>query len=288
MSELLDFTVYNLLKEFDPKNEGFLPRSRFYKAIYLLHSRLKKRKIDISLPWCWYKFGPEIQEQYISKDVFRISATGPDADERYRLYYGKEPRAKGIQDKDKQAILNEIRKLNKEHWSTDKLIDEVYKKAPYKMLKTFKDLEDYLKKELRPRNGLTPKGIETIMAYLDDIHQNYRKEEFLEIFDEYLRIDDLVRITLEHLHERLDDLIPLLIRFREMIATKASILFNENLPDDWVNERETLLNERISAFRPDLDLFEKETFKEYSKCVPGDNRYSKMLLEVSYDMSKEA
>jgi len=288
MSELLDFTVYHLLHEFDPENKGFMPRARFYKALYLLDDRLKKRKIDIALPWCWYKFGPQVQERFITSSVFRLSASSPDLNEKYKVYFGKEPRTKGLPEKETAAIMNEIRKMNKEHLSTDKMVELVYAKAPRKMLRTFKELEDHFKNEILGSKEISQENLTKIVNFLDDIQRNYRKDEFAEMFEEYLRFDEALRMTLDNFPSRLKDINELLMKFRELIATKASLLFNENLPEDWIKERQAGLEERLSQFRTELDAYERTVLREMAKDQHEPNKHSRMLLEIGYDLTKEA
>jgi hypothetical protein len=278
MNQNLPFLVYHILKEFDPDRKGFMPKSRFYKAAYLIHNKLKKRRIETGLPWCWYIWGPEVQMDMVpgEGEIYRYEG-GPDeySTKIHHLPVRQPPQTSQT---DGAAILHEIRALNREKPSIETLVKEVYSDPPKKVLRVFKDFEELL-------DGEITKDI--INGYLDQIGKSFSEDEFGEILDDYLRLDSLMRFLAERDINILKENLQFVRDFRIILATKASAIFNENVPKDWIEGRLALAEERLAKFKLLLERAESELHTKLYVPDVEVRKYTAKLMEASLELSKE-
>ncbi|MBM4250124.1 MAG: hypothetical protein FJ149_12020 [Euryarchaeota archaeon] len=282
MHRNLPFTVWNLLREFDPDRKGYLSATRFYKASYLLHRKLKQRRIQTGLPWCWYIYGPEVRMDLIPAEIY-IREERPDGT---RYYFGAEPGSQEPEPGTRAPILYEIRALHKKRLGTGDMVREIYKNPPKKMLSLLKEYED-LVDSLEQGQTLIGGDLSALMlARLDRIERSYSEEDFGEMYAEFLRLDDLLRLLLRDRPERIRQLGGTIHSFRELVATKASALFNENLPEGFAGERMELMRRRLEAFRPGLDALEKNLLKDIPR-KDGDRRHTAGLARAASIVTRE-
>ncbi|MEW5937208.1 MAG: hypothetical protein AB1665_05250 [Candidatus Thermoplasmatota archaeon] len=280
MNQNLPFLVYNILKEFDPDRKGFMPRSRFYKAAYLIHKRLKKRRIETGLPWCWYIWGPEVQMDLVpGEDVlYRYEHEEGGEDDITIMFYIPTRQPPQTSEKDAAAILYEIRGLAKQNPPLKTLLQEIYSDPPKKVLRVFKDFEEMLVGDITK---------DLINGYLDQIGKSFSEDEFGEILDDYLRLDSLMRFLAERGLVILKEHLQLVRDFRVILATKASALFNENVPSDWIEGRFALAEKRLAEFRPALERTESELYARLHIPDVEVRKYTAKLMETSLELSKE-
>lgn len=276
MNDRLPYFIYSLLKQFDPDKKGYMTKTRFYKTAYIIHKNLQKRKTDVGLPWCWYIYGPEVQLRYVPEYVYRLEGSEDDST---KLFFGEQPK---VVIKEKAAIDYEIQSLYKEFPKTEDLIKSVYEKAPKKMLLLFFEFEELMRDLEHEQGPMSVEKAKWVIQKIDEIRKNYSKEEFAELYPEFLDFDDMLRQVLDMKPDALKQLRPLMTKFRELVATKASILFNENLPEDWKAERKALFERRLSEFRPILMTESNKYQKQWNERDPS----SRKLMSVAFEVAK--
>jgi hypothetical protein len=281
MNQNLPFMVYNILKEFDPDQKGFMPLSRFYKSAYLVHKRLKKRKIESGLPWSWYIYGPEVEMSMVPGEGVLYRYEGAGQGYGTKVFHIPQRQPLRTEPKAEAAILYEVKALAKEKPSLESLLKEVYDNPPKKVLRVFKDFDDILE----ALGEKATKGV--IDGYLDQIGKLYSDEEFGEMLDDYLRLDSLVRFLAERDMNALRDHKQLVHDFRVILATKASALFNENVPDDWKTGRIALAERRLAEFEPVLEREEAELYANLHIPSMEMRKYTARLMETSLALTKE-
>ncbi len=133
----LAYTIFRILKEFDSR---FMSKTRFYKILFLVYQRLRKRGINIQLPYFWYRWGNVICEPSLPITIEYVH----HGDRQIPQIMQKPEN--GLEE-DKKKKIDEIVKLAKqdlERKTVDELIDEVYKFAPTKFQKEFREFKKYL------------------------------------------------------------------------------------------------------------------------------------------------
>ena len=281
MHQNLPFTVWNLLRAFDPDKKGYVSKTRFYKLSYLVHTKLKKRKIQTGLPWCWYIYGPEVQIKYIPPSIY-TSEEKPDGT---RLFFGAEPKDCPPEPKDRAAILYEISALQKRHPRTDELVKEIYADPPKNVLSLLKDYDDLVNSIGKGQTMVDGGHVPIIISQLDRIEKSYSEDAFGEMYPEFLRLDDMIRLSMHNRPGRIGEIGQTIHLFREIVATKASALFNENLPREFADERMDLLRTRLDAFKPLLNELESDLLKDIP-LTEGDRKHTGELAKVALTIAK--
>jgi hypothetical protein len=281
MHQNLPFTIWNILKEFDPEKKGYLPRTRFYKISYIIHTRLKRRNIQTGLPWCWYIYGPEVQIDYIPPEIY-VSEDRPDGT---RLYYGIEPKNRPPEKKDQPAIMHEIKALQRKHPRTDELIRDIYTNPPKKVLSLLKEYDDLMESLKHGQSVIEGDHAPLLISQLDRIERSYSEKDFGEMYSEFLRLDDLIRLSMKDRPGKIGELGPVIHSFREIVATKASALFNENVPDEFIESRMALMKRRLDAYKPALDKLESALLKDIPR-KDGDKRHIGELAKIASDIAR--
>jgi hypothetical protein len=281
MHQNLPFTVWNILREFDPEKKGYLSKARFYKISYLIHTRLKKRRIQTGLPWCWYIYGPEIPLDYLPPGIL-LSEDRPDGT---RFFAGPEPRGNLPEPKDKAAILHEIQALHRKNPRTEDLIREIYTDPPKKVLSLLKEYDDLVESLKHGQSVIEGDHASLLISQLDRIEKSYSERDFGEMYAEFLRLDDLIRLSMKNCPGKIGELGPVIHSFREIVATKASALFNENVPDEFIESRMALMRQRLDAYKPALDKMESTLLKDFPR-KDGDKRQIGELAKVASDIAR--
>ena len=131
----LEYVIYKLLSEFDL---NYMSKTRFYKILYLIYKLLKRRGIDIQLPYFWYLHGVVVSERALPVTINYHNSDG--------IKHTPRPIPKPEKDIDQKTeeIISETIKLAKELYeqkNTEELIDEVYKDAPLEFQRVFREFK---------------------------------------------------------------------------------------------------------------------------------------------------
>lgn len=286
-SERLAFTIYFILKMFDPEKKGYLSLVRFYKVAYSIHRRLKKKLgINTGLPWYWYRFGPVVALNYCPNKVMEIKEAYPYPTDEQRIYFKKMPRVVLLPDEEVQSIQSVIKELRNEYLTTPEMVDIAYSDLEVDFLEKFRDFEEMVN-NFNIKVAFRKDFRKNVLYKLDEIAKTYPGEGFEKIFGLFLRLEEVLRIVCEHNPKYLFSHKRLLQDFRELVVINASYIFCENMPSDWISNQQEKLHLKKREFETDFLEVEKEVFiKIYKR---GDDRsgYGKKLMEISRMMMEE-
>jgi len=199
----LRYSVEVLLHEANPNNE-VLGQTAFYKLLVELYHRLKGKNIDIQLPYFWYRYGTMLESRSF------MAQTGTDL-LYYAPYKAHTRNIEIVSDysipvNEKEIIYNEVKKLLGEYSQNDylnihipsRLLNDNYKRAPLIFGKTFnRDFFEYIKELGINRLAFSRDEYAIIEEYLDTLMKQYPRREIPELFNEYLKWDDTIRMVFE-------------------------------------------------------------------------------------------
>jgi hypothetical protein len=282
----LDFTIteyaaYNLLHEFDPEKKGFLSKARFYKAIYVLNQRLKKRKIDIRLPWRWYIFGPVVELEQIDQSVFMASteqsAEREEDEPKTHIFYNERPDVTGLETATKTAIDYEIRRLAKENPSTRELINIVYGGAPIPFIPLLKNYDDWIHSD-----GVGKDAFGQFDRMRLQLIAKYPRDFFPQSYGVFLRLLDFTERDLSSSKPDIGELADLARQSRSMMGQGFSTKFYEYVAEDVTRQCETRFFSDIQGLSH--QIYEKEAKRLETPLRNRVPMYEELeqLLDASY------
>ncbi len=257
---LLKYSVETLLVEANPSGGPFFRKTHLYKALFLLHQNLKKRDIDLALPYCWYLHGPLIEattfeEQTGTPLIGYLQPDGATAPVRHA-------HDEGMTGEEKRIITQEIRKVLGKYrsgtvWEEgygSKLVGEAYKLAPFEYQRTFK--REYiaylasLSNEPQLYDSVYDLISRNLLRYLDRLIKQFPENEMSELLDAYLEWDDTARLFVEA-HEPLGTLSD---RYWEIFCGLLRVRKNENVSSEIVDGWERSFAQELPIYNYNLEI----------------------------------
>ena len=132
-----------LLSTANPNCEPYFGATAFHKMMFLLYEGLKKRRIDLKLPYSWYRYGPFMDAtEFERQSGIYLSDYAPETGSA--CLTNSVP-CSDISSEEINVIEQESRKLvvkyqERGQYKTgylDLLLDDAYKYAPFKFQKSF-------------------------------------------------------------------------------------------------------------------------------------------------------
>lgn len=261
---LLKYTVEALLVEANPSGVPFFRKTHLYKALFLLHQNLKKREIDLGLPYCWYLHGPLIEattfeEQTGTPLAGYLQPDGATTPVRHA-------HDAGLAEGEKQVVLKEIRKILGKYRSGSRweegygtrLVGEAYKLAPFPYQRTFKrEYLDYLvslSNEPRLYDCAYDLISRNLLRFLDTLIKQFPENEMSEVLDTYLEWDDTARLFVE-IREPLDGLSK---QYWEIFCSLLRVRKNENVSAEIIERWERSFVQDLPMYDHDLETAHEE------------------------------
>ncbi len=273
--ERLAFTVYNILKQFDPNKKGFVSLTRFNKISYLVHKDVKEKLgINTGLPWHWYLFGPVTELSACPKETYELRSFG----EEQRVFYHQIPSARNLPEEEKKAILSIIEDWREKYLKTPELVDLVYDDLEIGFLKELKELDRVITSK---DEGSLP--MDVLMSRLDSIRNLFPEEEYERSLPIFLKLDELTRVVLESDPEYLRSNQWMISDFRMAIVQKAAAMRFENLARDWESNQLEKYNSSLDEYEERLSEVEREIYTKVYKKSEDRHGYVRKLMEVSWD-----
>jgi len=175
--------------------------------------------------------------------------------------------------------------LQRKHPRTDELIKEIYSNPPKKVLSLLKEYDDLMESLKHGQSVIEGDHAPILINQLDRIEKSYSEQDFGEMYSEFLRLDDLIRLSMKNRPGKIGELGPIIHSFREIVATKASALFNENVPEEFIESRMALMRQRLDAYKPALDQLETALLKDIPR-KDGDKRHIGELAKIASDIAR--
>lgn len=268
-NNLLKYSVEALLHEANPRGEPYFRKTYFYKSLFLLHKNLKKKDIDLELPYCWYRHGPLIEPiSFEEKAGIKLEKY---INNNYTVPINN-VRCEGVADSEKKIILDEIHSLLRNYrtghtWNEDygdQLVGDSYSRAPYRYQVTFK--RNYipfcinLEKELWSIQSAFEKISKNMVQYLDKLIKEFPEKDMIEILDDYLFWDEITRLKIQNA-EPVDVIYNWSVTYWNFFSLILRIRQNENILLPIIENWETEFIIAQSHFSKDLDSIQKDSFK---------------------------
>lgn len=250
----LAYAINLLLRYFDRYNEGTTTKTRFNKLMYIMNVELIKNDINIHLPYFWYLYGPVIPLKFLPCNLIQLI---------------KRPWGEGIKiDKNKTFRVNDNIKTKIEYVAetvyqnygniepkimTARIINSVYKIAPYSFQSKYKLFHYGVKRKLRDRKILLMMGPlkeANDIANLNDLVRAYDKSQFADVYRDLLRWKLLVYYQLKNLSKIEGNTLSALLDlywyvFCQLLKAKC----NSYLPEALIIKWNRQIPEEVNSYR---------------------------------------
>lgn len=265
---LLKYSVEALLFEANPSGDPFFPKTGFNKVLFLLHHKLKKRDIDLGLPYCWYRHGPLIEPVSFGDQV-GTSLTNyidPPNGIPVSIHHVHD---EGVAEEEKRVVQEEIQKIlgryrNGSIWKEgygDELVGEAYKLAPFPYQITFKRkyLKDLIALQGEPQlyEYAYEKISRTLLGHLEKLIKQFPEKEMGEVLDTYLEWDDTARLFIE-IREPLD---LLSTKYWEIFCSLLRVRKNENISQEIVDRWEKSFKQELPDYERKLETIHDDALQ---------------------------
>jgi hypothetical protein len=196
----LKTAVETLLKVANPNCEPYFGVTAFHKMIFLLYQRLKKKKIDIKLPYSWYRYGPFVNAIEFERQVGvplsdYIPEDGPVCLVTEITHDGVPLEDVGTMEQEAQVLVRKCKPRDQYiKGYLDPLLDDAYTYAPFKFQKLFN--RGFLVALGQFKSYCISK--EEIEYYLDNLVKTYPYKEMEELSDTFLEWDDTARLSINY------------------------------------------------------------------------------------------
>lgn len=275
--ERLSFTVYNILKQLDPRKDGYVSLTRFHKIAYLVHRDVKeKHGINTGLPWHWYLFGPVVELGECPSAIFELKGY---PGEEQRVFFHSSPKVTDVPENEKRAILEVIGGWRDRYLKTPQVVDIVYDDLEVGFLRELKNLETTITELPRDK----PKIERTLFSKLDSIRNLYPQDDYEKSYAVFLRLDELVRVLAESDMEYLLSNPQLIVDFRRVIVQKASVIRCENLTESWRHAQNARYFSLLDEYTSSLSEAERQVFTSIYRKREDEYGYAKKLMELSWE-----
>jgi hypothetical protein len=223
----------------------------FHKLLFNVYTELKKKGIDIRLPYSWFYYGSLVEGTTFERMTgSSLGYYAPDHGKLRKIIeipaYGSDPVTLKTID---AVISGEFSEITEDHHYKKEygqiLLKKTYSNAPFEFQRLFnRGLYPFVEK-FKPRDNdqqtLMPlvfdnSDIQTITAYLDQLMVNYPKKALPEIYDCFLEWDDTVRLAITTDHSRI---IPLVEAFCKLYCGLLRIKEHENIEPDVIERWKT-------------------------------------------------
>ena len=248
-NEYLIYTLESLI-EIGKRKVSDLSKIAVYKYLYLAYLKLKPLGIDIQLPYSWYYHGTMIEGRGFSYHTGGLMLSNYFFEGFSAVNYYGASSSLSIRDEDKYTITSTLEDLlttysHSQHTDIPKLIKDVYAHAPYDFQREFKEKLVWCKPVEFKAN---------LLKSLDSLKHAFPREKFADIYPQYLRWDDTMRLALKR-NVSTEELFELRNEFWKCFASFLRSRENENVTDA---EQEQMVKfaekkkENLNAFLYDI------------------------------------
>jgi hypothetical protein len=295
---LLRYSVERLLFEANPMGTRYFRDTHFNKMIFLIYESLKDEKIDLKLPYCWYKHGTLIHQQSFYTQVGRpldFYITN-DSSTRKISHIPKNDLESDIKDVIDAVVIKVVSKYKQTKHRFIKgyihqLLDDDYFYAPYEFQRIFKrHFEKYLtdfrtpvRKQIPRHISFDPDEIESINEYLNELIRTFPDDmEYLS--ETYQEWDDTARLCLDCDQDLFLNLVD---DFWAIFSKYLRISRFENIPEaEILRWRSKLSSAEFPEYENQLAIERKRLLKIWnSGFAPNDNTMNiiKKMNQISFE-----
>jgi len=265
---LLAFTFLNIIDKFCPNKyiksevlnsfpdlksnlckQGYiLTPSRFYRIVFMLYKGLKKRGLDLRLPYYWYKSGPIIYLKNIPKvfKVVRVSKT----QQIVAAYEGWRDIIVSFEECEDCFSDAIIVTLNSDKLSKYTKLDVIYEYSPSELHKVLTTLQNEVHK-VSKKGRITEKNKKNVANLLEQLNFAFMGDNYPELKPAISEIIDLIDKNLENMN--MEFVRCLLEEFWDVFSLGLKAKENENIDEQtllkWNSDYRAALNNSTVRFR---------------------------------------
>ena len=233
------------------KQDYILTPSRFYRIVFMLSHGLRKKGLDLKLPYYWYKSGPVIYLKNIPKvfKVMRVNKTQQIA-AVYERWKDIIVSFEECEDCFSDAI---ILTLNSDKLSKYTKLDVIYEYSPSELHKALTALQNEVYK-VSKKGRITEKNKKHVANLLEQLN-------FTFMSDNYPELKPVFSETISLIDKNLEDINPefmrcLLKKFLDVFSLGLKAKENENIDAQtlhkWNSDYKVALNTSTNAFKNDV------------------------------------
>lgn len=246
-----EYLCYRVLLGLERRKPRHTSRSRFHKiSAFADHILEEDLEGDAVLPRYWFMFGETLDDHAINREIFNAPSASFWEGQEYLPARFIRPEEFQLPSESRRLIDKAVSTAVGRYWDDNaiELRREQYQKfAPNEFIATYSELRDILELvdlDSQTRLELFNKNLtntDIISNYLDDMLASYPKEQYSDIYDEYLLWDDTMRIILEG-EPNFAEFERLLNRFiRALSIVELRVHHHRNIPNDtldsWQEDR---------------------------------------------------
>ena len=233
------------------KQDYILTPSRFYRIVFMLCNGLKKKGLDLRLPYYWYKSGPVIYLKNIPKvfKVMRVNKTQQIVAvyERWRdIIVSFEE----CEDCFSDAI---IVTLNSDKLSKYTKLDVIYEYSPSELHKVLTALQNEVYK-VSKKGRTTEKNKKNVANLLEQLNFAFIRDNYPELKPVFSKTISLIDKNLENINPEF--MRCLLEKFWDVFSLGLKAKENENIDTQtlhkWNSDYKVALNTSTNAFKNDV------------------------------------
>ena len=265
---LLAFTFLNIIDKFCPnkyikseifnsfpnlksnlcKQDYILTPSRFYRIVFMLYKGLRKKGLDLKLPYYWYKSGPIIYLKNIPKvfKVIRVSKTQQIV-AAYEEWKDIIVSFEECEDCFSDAI---IITLNSDKLSKYTKLDVIYEYSPSELHKVLTTLKNEVHK-ISKKGRIAEKNKKNVMNLLEQLNFAFMGDNYSELKPALSEIIGLIDKNLEKMN--MEFVRCLLEEFWDVFSLGLKAKENENIDEQtlrkWNSHYRAALNNSTVRFR---------------------------------------
>ncbi len=265
---LLAFTFLNIIDKFCPNKyiksellnsfpdlkfnlskQGYiLTPSRFYRIVFILYKSLRKRGLDLKLPYYWYKSGPIIYLKNIPKvfKVIRISKT----QQIVAAYEGWRDIIVSFDECEDCFSDAIIVTLNSDKLSKYTKLDVIYEYSPSELHKVVTTLQNEVYK-ISKKGRIAEQNKKNIANLLEQLNFAFMSDNYPELKP---ALSEMISLLDENLKNTNIELVRCLLdEFWDVFSLGLKAKENENIDEQtlckWNSDYRTALNNSNAHFR---------------------------------------
>lgn len=226
--------------------------------MFLLYQQLKKKNLDIKLPYSWYHYGPfmdgiEFERQVGVPILYYAPEDGPTRAITHNSSEGITLREARLIERESRSLVNKYKE--NERYKSDYLnilLDDVYAFAPFEFQKVFNRGFIFI---LRQFKSYDASKID-VELYLDKLVKNFPYTEMHELCDTFQEWDDTIRLSLEY--ENASHVATLATNFWLIYSELLRIKKYENIPEDIIQLWSINFSEKMDEYLVGLERERKD------------------------------
>lgn len=285
---LLEYTIDNLLKIFNPDRKPIMNRSHFFKMMDILDTNLQKQAIDIGYPKYWYKYGSVahmgVLEQSIAKGFSRYMM-GDNIVSPYpcRKTYN-------VDDQQKSLIISNIKRITKKY-RFKRGYGNLLKKDSYIMNSPYK-FNTLFQKYFEPIQSLSNiKQLGLLSAHdnleplLDKLFDEFPENNYSELLDIHLAWDDTTRLVIDYISDQREAsayLGGLTELFWGVYSKAIRINHNQNIPQQIIQDWEHQYKMSIVPVYVEIENIREKIIMGHNFNIDTEDNLVKDLLQKTY------